>query len=100
MTIEGSGGLINLTMGLPDPSFKFTIPSVHDDTEIACRVYHPPSSLNGGSSDSSITTTVKKGAIIAHPYAPLGGCYDDAVVTSLAAGMLKEGFIVGTFNFR
>lgn len=100
MTIDDSGGLVDLAMGLPDPSFKFTIPSVHDDTEIACRVYHPPTSLDAGSGDSSSTTTVKKGAIVAHPYAPLGGSYDDAVVTSLAAGMLKEGLIVGTFNFR
>lgn len=87
-------------MGLPDPSFKFTIPSVHDDTAISCRVYHAPTTLDNGGDGSGTAPTAKKGAIVAHPYAPLGGCYDDAVVTSLAAEMLKEGFIVGTFNFR
>lgn len=41
-----------------------------------------------------------KGAIIAHPYALLGGCYDDGVVLSAAAEIHKQGFVVGTFNFR
>ena len=42
----------------------------------------------------------KRGAIIAHPYGPLGGCYDDPVVQSVVTEVLKHGFIVGTFNFR
>jgi hypothetical protein len=42
----------------------------------------------------------KRVAIVAHPYAPLGGCYDDPVVSTVAATILKQGFIVGTFNFR
>ena len=33
-------------------------------------------------------------------YAPFGGCYDDWVVTITAAEILKQGFVVGTFNFR
>ena len=33
-------------------------------------------------------------------YAPFGGCYDDWVVTIAAAEILKQGFVVGTFNFR
>ncbi|TDZ44913.1 hypothetical protein CTRI78_v009217 [Colletotrichum trifolii] len=37
---------------------------------------------------------------MAHPYAPLGGCYDDPVVGIVAAELLKQGFVVGTFNFR
>jgi hypothetical protein len=39
-------------------------------------------------------------AIVAHPYAPMGGCYDDPVVGRIASTMLDDGFIVGTFNFR
>ena len=33
-------------------------------------------------------------------YAPFGGCYNDWVVTIVAAEILKQGFVVGTFNFR
>jgi alpha/beta superfamily hydrolase len=39
-------------------------------------------------------------AIVAHPYAPLGGCYDDPVVASMGNALLDAGYIVGTFNFR
>jgi alpha/beta superfamily hydrolase len=39
-------------------------------------------------------------AIVAHPYAPLGGSYDDAVVDMAASIILKQDFVVGTFNFR
>jgi len=38
--------------------------------------------------------------VVAHPYAPLGGNYDDRVVGIVADELLKEGFVVGTFNFR
>jgi hypothetical protein len=80
-------------MALPKPTLSFTIPSIHDDTILDCRIYHPE---NLG--DDIFSS--KKGAIIAHPYAPLGGCYDDPVL-SLAGGIfLKTGYILGTFNFR
>lgn len=42
----------------------------------------------------------KKAAIIAHPYAPLGGSSDDYIVQEVAGEMLKQGFVVGLFNFR
>lgn len=42
----------------------------------------------------------KKAAIIAHPYAPLGGSCDDYVVQETAGILLKQGFVVGLFNFR
>ena len=42
----------------------------------------------------------KKAAIIAHPYAPLGGSFDDHVVSETTKLLLDHGFIVGTFNFR
>lgn len=37
---------------------------------------------------------------MAHPYAPMGGCYDDRVVGIVVDEFLKAGWIVGTFNFR
>ncbi|OBT55062.1 hypothetical protein VE04_04521 [Pseudogymnoascus sp. 24MN13] len=42
----------------------------------------------------------KKAAIIAHPYAPLGGSCDDYIVQQTAGILLKQGFVVGLFNFR
>ena len=37
---------------------------------------------------------------MAHPYAPMGGCYDDRVVGIVVEEFLKLGWVVGTFNFR
>lgn len=37
---------------------------------------------------------------MAHPYTSLGGCYDDFVVLSVVAELVKLGIVVGTFNFR
>lgn len=42
----------------------------------------------------------KKAAIIAHPYAPLGGSSDDYIVQQTTGILLKQGFVVGLFNFR
>ncbi|CAG8949701.1 hypothetical protein HYFRA_00004019 [Hymenoscyphus fraxineus] len=85
-------------MLLPPPTLSFTIPSIHDDLILDCRVYHPiclaPTKI------SQVEEWHKKAAIIAHPYAPLGGSYDDPIVERLAAIILKQGFCVGTFNFR
>lgn len=86
------------TMTLPDPAYSFTIPSLHDDTPLDCRIYHP--SELAGSASSVEDTWQKKGAIIAHPYAPLGGSYDDPIVSVVGQEVLRQGFIVGTFNFR
>ncbi|KAF1990441.1 hypothetical protein K402DRAFT_410453 [Aulographum hederae CBS 113979] len=75
-------------MGLPNPTLSFTIPSLHDDLAIQCRIYHPhPSSRNHP-------------IVIAHPYAPLGGCFDDPVVGTVGNEFLKMGWVVATFNFR
>jgi alpha/beta superfamily hydrolase len=81
-------------MSLPSPTFTFTIPSVHDDTILNCRLYlsQKHSTLQN--------EQVPKGAIIAHPYAPLGGCYDDPVVQSVGKVLLTAGYVVVTFNFR
>lgn len=83
---------------LPSPTINFTIPSIHDDLILQCRVYHPRAF--DPASPSGIVDWRKKCAIVAHPYAPLGGCMDDPVVDIVASTILKQGFIVGTFNFR
>ncbi|KAH8650508.1 hypothetical protein BGZ60DRAFT_421231 [Tricladium varicosporioides] len=83
---------------LPSPVLSFTIPSIHDNTPLECRIYHPacltPTTV------SQLADWHKKAAIVAHPYAPLGGSYDDPIVDLIAGLILKQGFIVGTFNFR
>ena len=81
-------------MGLSKPEYSFTIPSVHDDTILDCRLYHPKE----GGKPSALEAP--RAAIVAHPYAPLGGCYDDPVVDTVGAVLLKAGYVVGTFNFR
>lgn len=83
---------------LAKPTFTFTIPSIYDGTTLDCRLYNPPHSvLNPIDGEPAWNP---RGAIVAHPYAPFGGCYDDVVVLSAAAEILKQGFVVGTFNFR
>ncbi|KAJ6140572.1 hypothetical protein N7470_010368 [Penicillium chermesinum] len=82
-------------MSLPRPSFSFWIPSVHDGTKLECRLYIP-----GGLQDKPTPATRIRGAIVAHPYAPLGGCYNDPVVNFIGRELYEEGFVVGTFNFR
>ena len=81
----------------PEPTFSFTIPSLNDDALLECRVYTPPTSrIFKTSSDHRVGA----GAVIAHPYASFGGCYDDHVVLDLVEEVLLRGIIVGTFNFR
>ncbi|KAI9650454.1 hypothetical protein NHQ30_000469 [Ciborinia camelliae] len=83
---------------LPPPTLSFTIPSIHDCLSLECRIYHPRCLMP--TSVAQVLPWRKKAAIVAHPYAPLGGSYDDAVVDLVASTILKEGFVVGTFNFR
>lgn len=80
-------------MYLPDPTLTFTLPSIHDSTVLDCRIYHPLT-------PPASTCCPKHAAIIAHPYAPLGGSYDDPIVNEVVAQLLRMGLIVGTFNFR
>lgn len=83
---------------LPAPTFTCTIGSIHDDTPLDCRIYHPP---HWSLSDPHLEYVWKpRGAIIAHPYTALGGSYDDGVVLSAVSEILKAGFVAGTFNFR
>jgi hypothetical protein len=83
---------------LPPPTLSFTIPSIHDNLVLQCRVYHP--ACLAPTTVTQAAEWRKRSAIVAHPYAPLGGCYDDPVVDKIASTILKEGFVVGTFNFR
>lgn len=69
-------------------TISFTIPSLHDGSDLECCIHHARNKLSC------------QGAIVAHPYAPLGGSYDDGVVQSLVSVLVAEGFTVGTFNFR
>lgn len=81
---------------LPRPSLSFTLPSIYDSTKLDCRVYHP-ACLDGSFRSSPWR---RHAAVVAHPYAPLGGCYDDPVVAVIASTLLQLGFVVATFNFR
>ena len=81
---------------LPEPALTFTIPSLHDGTTLDCRIYHPLS-LNPSPRSP---TWQRHAAIVAHPYAPLCGSYDDPVVEAVGVQLLRKGFLVATFNFR
>jgi hypothetical protein len=83
-------------MMLPEATLSFTLPSLQDGTILDCRVYHPLSLA------PSLKPTIWKrhAAIVAHPYAPLGGCSDDSVVEIITEALLSLGYLVGTFNFR
>ena len=81
---------------LPEPTLTFTLPSLDGGMLLDCRVYHP-----------RCLTPVSQGepwkrhaAIFAHPYAPLGGSYDDGIVGDIGSTLLRAGFLVGTFNCR
>lgn len=76
---------------LPEPSLTLTLPSIHDAILLDARIYHPL---------ALSPTSTRHAAIVAHPYAPLGGSYDDPIVDDVASHLLKKGFIVATFNFR
>ena len=81
-----------------EPTFSFTIPSLYDDTLLDCRIYHPNQQLSRGLNAGR--SWRPRGAILAHPYTPMGGSYDDCVVLSAVAEIVKLGIAVGTFNFR
>ena len=82
---------------MPEAAYSFTIPSIYDDTILDCRVYIPLTlpNIKGVSQYNGVV-----GAVMAHPYAPLGGCYDDPVVLIVVKELLRQGCFVGTFNFR
>lgn len=75
------------------PLHEFFIPSIHDGTRLSCRLYQ----LNGTNHQTQQTI---KAAVVAHPYASLGGNNDDPVVASVTAELVRKGYIVLTLNFR
>lgn len=81
---------------LPKPSLTLTVPSLHDGLPINCRIYHPLSL----EPSQEAPPWQKHAAVVAHPYAPLGGCYDDPIVDLVAGTLLRLGFLIATFNFR
>ncbi|EHK19342.1 uncharacterized protein TRIVIDRAFT_157245 [Trichoderma virens Gv29-8] len=86
---------------LPEPSFTLTIPSIHDGTALDCRVYHPASLAVGARSPQHAAAPWKRhAAVFAHPYAPMGGSFDDGMVDIVASQLLRKGYLLGTFNFR
>lgn len=70
-----------------------SVTSSHDGISLECRIHHPP-----GFDLTQVKTF--SGAVVAHPYAPLGGCLDDPVVKTISSVFLSHGAVVGTFNFR
>ncbi|OIW22694.1 hypothetical protein CONLIGDRAFT_152824 [Coniochaeta ligniaria NRRL 30616] len=81
---------------LPEPTLTLTLPSIHDGTTLDCRVYHPFSL----STSPRAPPWQRHAAIVAHPYAPLGGSWDDPTVGVVASTLLRLGYLVCTFNFR
>lgn len=79
---------------LPSPTANFTLPSLYDDLELDCRLYFPRFKSEHGA------ITAQGCAIFAHPYAPLSGSFDDHVVHSVGSVLLRQGYILTTFNFR
>ena len=85
----------------PDPTVTFSIPSVHDDSLLECRVYVPlPSAFSRFECSNDTQSRITRGAVVAHPYASFGGCFDDHVVLLLVTELLRQHYVVGTFNFR
>lgn len=69
-------------------TINIQIPSLHDSILLTTRLYVPPPPI------------CKKAAVIAHPYAPLGGSLHDHVVQGMAESLVAAGWIVAVFNFR
>ncbi|EED16261.1 conserved hypothetical protein [Talaromyces stipitatus ATCC 10500] len=75
------------------PLHEFFIPSVYDGTRLSCRIYQ----LEDVNYQEQPAI---KAAVVAHPYASLGGNNDDPVVALITAELVRKGYIVLTLNFR
>lgn len=101
----------------PQPTYEFPIPSIHDDTALACRIYYakgmtpdnrrvpetkrsPRVPRARGAISPPPQPQTAKGAVVAHNYPYLGGSYDNSIVLRCVKKLLEQGFIVGTFNYR
>ncbi|KAF8442767.1 hypothetical protein BGX38DRAFT_1095900 [Terfezia claveryi] len=73
------------------PSLSINVPSLYDYKLLETRIYIPHQELQHAKS---------KAAVVAHPYATLGGNYNDHVVMYVVNALLQRGWVVATFNFR
>ncbi|KAG0153162.1 hypothetical protein PDIDSM_5012 [Penicillium digitatum] len=74
-------------MDLPSASFSFFLPSIYDGNKLECRIHLPPAPQN----IESATSWPNRGAIVAHPYATLGGSHNDPVVSFIGSELLQAG---------
>lgn len=96
---------ISLMEGIPQPTYEFFIPSIYDDTALACRVYcvhdqSPEGRRVPGAQRAVAHPWTAKGAVVAHNYTGLGGSQDNIIVLTVVEELLRAGFMVGTFNLR
>ncbi|KAL8806654.1 MAG: hypothetical protein Q9182_001182 [Xanthomendoza sp. 2 TL-2023] len=109
----------NLSSNYPKPTYEFFIPSIYDDTALACRIYSVPETHFGGrreptpnppstdpepSAAAEARLRVKpwtpRGAVFAHSCTWRGGNYDDHVILGIVRELVNVGCTVGTFNLR
>ncbi|KAI5288435.1 hypothetical protein KEM52_001158 [Ascosphaera acerosa] len=80
---------------------EFTIPSMYDGTALQCRLELPAAATATTAATAAAAPAWRpRVAVVAHPYAPLGGSFDDPVVRTVARELLRMGYAVATFNFR
>ncbi|KAF8429018.1 Alpha/Beta hydrolase protein [Tirmania nivea] len=92
------------------PSLSIKVPSLYDYKLLETRIYIPHQELQHAKSVLDISDPRdgrrrawfrnKKAAVVAHPYATLGGNYNDNVVMNVVNALLQRGWVVATFNFR
>ncbi|KAJ6256829.1 hypothetical protein Dda_8697 [Drechslerella dactyloides] len=73
------------------PVLTLMIPTGAGNVE--ARVYHP------AEFPANYGRAQRKAAVVAHPYAGLGGNWDDPVVLAVVGVLLERGWVVATFNF-
>lgn len=79
---------------LPFP-LSYNLPLTPNGPKLATRIYRNPTK------STSTPPPIPKIALIAHPYGPLGGSYDDPTVLLTVQTLLAADYaVVGTFNFR
>lgn len=90
------------------PLLSLKVPSLHDSKLLQARIYLPNELYEKGGNIHTKTIAAirrvwcknKRVAVVAHPYATLGGNYNDHVVLHTVEALVKSGWAVGTFNFR
>ena len=92
------------------PFLSREVPSLYDYKLLETRIYIPHQELQHAKSVLDISDPRdgrrrawfrnKKAAVVAHPYATLGGNYNDHVVMNVVNTLLQRGWVVATFNFR